>query len=479
MFRLLTACCVVASLVVGCGGGDAGSAVQSSAALTSALGSAAPGDTIHLAAGTFVGSFSLPAGVTLVGSGPATVLQNTATDGPTLVVVASAGAPPTTVDHLNVVSNATAAIATGGGGEADINNVQVDATRGIGIGAQDLAVLKMSNVTLTGPVMPSIATSVLASPTPDMTATHGIILLRVASATLSNVQASGFELFGAQIIDSTTTWDGGGTSDNAGVGVMIYGGTAMLHSLVACRTLAGTRLQPAYGAVFAQSAVVNTDAIQVCDGDDYGILEASGATGSQVDSTVTGNSMAGVWVQSVADVHLTGAGTTLDNNGFSGVVAVDSSNVSVEDATISNTQLVPRVLGSSGTVQVGDGVELVRSTDGISLANLMIQNNQRAGALMDLNGGDTSGITLDSVTVTSDDAMGTPEYGVVAQNGTLAPGWDTGVTRTGTAVANDAHFVSASLMLDVANVVAPSDIPMAANLESMGLTAVGVVTPSD
>lgn len=65
------------------------------------------------------------------------------------------------------------------------------------------------------------------------------------------------------------------------------------------------------------------------------------------------------------------------------------------------------------------------------------------------------------------------ELGVVAQNGTLAPGWDDGATRQGTAAANDASFLAAGVPLDTVGVVGPIRMDPPQALLDQGLAALG------
>ncbi len=478
MNRLTTTVCLM-SLLAACSSSGDGVA-SSAAALTSALNGASPGDTVHVGAGTFTGSFAVPAGVFVVGAGSTTIIDNGDGSAPALVVTATAGQPPTMIQNVDLTSAGGAAMVVGGTGDVEIQHVHATVNLGIGIGIQDVHTVQMLDVQVSGPVTTDVIPTLPLDATPDVTATHGIVIVGVAQATMNDVQASGFALFGALLVDSTTSWTGGGASDNVGVGVMAYGGSATLHSLELCRTLSAFRLQPPYGAVFANGAAVDTDSLNVCDGEGYGILESGGASGQNLNLSASGNHGSGVWLQSVDNVQIAGDATNIDNNYLAGVVAIDSSNIALADGTISNTQLMTRISAETGTVNVGDGVHLVRSTDGISLSNLTLQTNHRAGALFDLNGASTSGITLDSVTATTEDPSGeTPELGVVAQDGTLMPGWDTGVTRAGTATTNDTSFISAGSTLGIVDVVAPTDMPQAANLETQGLNAVGVVAPTD
>ena len=72
-------------------------------------------------------------------------------------------------------------------------------------------------------------------------------------------------LFGALIVESTTTWRGGGAPWNMGNGLMVHAGTAHLEDLDFSGTFGDYLLMPAYGAVFAAEAVVDTVNLTVSD----------------------------------------------------------------------------------------------------------------------------------------------------------------------------------------------------------------------
>jgi hypothetical protein len=96
-------------------------------------------------------------------------------------------------------------------------------------------------------------------------------------------------------------------------------------------------------------------------------------------------------------------------------------------------------VGTFALQEIGDGVQLTGSYDAVRLANLTIRGNERAGLLVDA----APGVTFEAVTV---DAAGAA-FGALAGGRDVArgvltvaspAGWDSGITRTGAAVANDA-----------------------------------------
>ena len=466
MYRLIALSLVV---LVGCGGED--EPASSAAELSAALAGAGAGDTVRASAGTFRGIFVVPDGVTLVGAGDGTILESA---GDEAVVMLRATSSETTVRNLTVRSTGTAAVIATGAGTATVDTVRVESTRGIGIGGEDAGTFRLVDVTLIGPVTPDNVSELPLDPTPADTATHGIVLVRVADAELLRVTVNGYAKFGALFVESGVDWDTGNANENVSTGLMSYGGSATLTGVEVARTIGGFTLIPPYNAVFANGSVVSTTNLVASGGEGYGVLH-SGTGGSHVGLIAEDNTAAGLWAQDTAGLALSGASGRIANNAFAGLVALDSSDVTVEDIAVTDTRMARRVFGETSTVEVGDGIQLVRSTTAITLRNVTLTNNQRAGTLIDLGGSTIDGVSLESVTA---NATGT-SLGVVAQNGTLTAGWDSMVTRMGDTATNDPSFLTAGSILDIAGVVAPTDMPAADDISSGGLGAVGVVAPTD
>jgi hypothetical protein len=165
------------------------------------------------------------------------------------------------------------------------------------------------------------------------------------------------------------------------------------------------------------------------------------------------------------EFQLDGSESTLRNNGFGGVVVVDSRNVSLEDAAIEQTAERTSVIGTEdslrGQVQVGDGVQLVGTVTEVRLTDLTLTGNERVGLLADM--GSTpqqAGISFANVQVA---IGGSGTAGALAgsvsssEPGTLQPGgpegWDDGITRDDATAAVDQDFAQT---LDIAPAAMPS-----------------------
>jgi hypothetical protein len=426
--------------IVGCGSSDdnmgdpdAGVVASCDSDVLAALASASSGDTVTIEDCSVTGPLTVGAGVTLQGSGAAVVIAPA--NGVAVELVP--GTQAARLVTVNVRSGGRAGIVVRGAGAASIEQVNVLATLGIGIGAEDTTALSLTDVTITGPVTSDNASTVSMIPDPDEdpgyepwleTASHGLVLVRTADTTLSNVTTTGFGFYGAAFVASTgTTWSGGSASDNLRTGVQVYGGSATLTNLVISETLRGGLTKAAVQALeLLGGAVVTTSALTVENGEGAGIVHDS----VQADHTmlvVTGNGWTGVHVQNnTAPFHIDG--TTISNNAVAGVVFRTASNVLVENATIDDN--IKSTVG-------GDGVAVREVTAPFVLRNLSLSNNSRVQIVFDQA---DNGARLDSSWLQNIAVNGTgSQNGAILQNALAADDWDSGVTRDSVTANNDAN----------------------------------------
>lgn len=459
--------------LAGCGADE--TVHEDLASLVAALGEAEPGDEVRLGAVTLTATepIVVPAGVTLVGAGEGASRIVGPPDDVALVLRTAAGAAESAVTDLTVESDGRAAFMIGGGGDGRIERCSATVTRGVGLGAEDIGRLSLDGVSLVGPVTPENADAQPLDPAPNDTATHGVVLVRVANANFVDVSVVGFAELGATALDSGLEWVGGAADRNLGAGVFVTGGSARLVDLSVSGTLQGLRLLPAYGVIVTGGADVSSERLGIHDGASMGLVHA-GVGGAHRDLAASGNRHAAVWVQDADGFELTGAGTLLEDNSFAGLVGIMSTGVTFTDGTVSGTVEAPRLqCGPGCEVRVGDGLHWVGTTGAVGRVTL--RSNERAGAVFDLDGGTTEALALTSITA---DATG-DSLGLVAQNGTREDGWDTGVTRGGAAGDNDTAFLAAGDALDVAGIVGPPDLRREGELATEGLESLGIVGPPD
>lgn len=455
--RLRAACVArlaIAPSIVGCGGDlcDAG-------AIVAALERAAAGDTVRLGACLIEGAFEVPSGVAVEGRGAEETLLIAPPGRPGLVL--SPGAMDATcVRRLGVESSGPVGILARGTGSACLEDLSVRATLGVGVGAEGLSRITLSAMTISGPVTSANQVSVPDPVTPMDSATHGLVLVRVGMASLAEVSVSGFAAAGALFSASSVAWSGGGAPRNLSLGLLVEGGSAVLGDVDLSETLGQTRLEPAYGGAFLGGVSVESHRLRVNDGEGRGLFH-QGATGIHEEIEAFDNQNVAVWFEDVPSFELTGR---ISRNRIAGVVAVDSQNIGVHDAQIDRSVRTTRVFPGSPPIDVGDGIQLVRTSTGVRVARVSLDGNERVGLLLDLGGATLDPTALQDVTVLGSGAS----LGVIAQGGTLPVGWDSSVVRPPDIRANDLAF---SGLLDVVEGVGPCSMPRPGDVVSRGLVA--------
>ena len=326
--------------------------------------------------------------------------------------------------------------------------------------------LSMVDVDVGGPIAPGVSPAAVPLPpygcdTADP-ATHGVVLVRIGSATLERVTVRGFAAFGVLAVESSTAWTGGASADHIGVGVEIYGGTATLTDV----ELTGARQDVAptesFGGLFAGGAEVTTTRVRVSGGEVFGLFHDD-ADATHVDLVAEDNGFAGVWAQDATALRLSGTGTSIRDNGFAGVAAFRVGTVAIADATIGGTVEGLATTGPTGAVRAADGLHLVDSPTA-TLDRVVLLDNDRIGLLADLGGASTAGFAVRDVRVRGTGGR----LGAVAQNGTIDPGWDAAVVREGDTAINDAMVTAA---LPIAGAIGPLCLPDTAGVVGAGLGA--------
>ena len=422
------------ALIFGAGCQETSEPITDAPALAAALEGAASGDEVRLGACHIVGDFVVPAGVSLVGAGvDQSVIES---DSRAAVwVIGDIGMP--TISDLSIVSNGAAGLVVagdGGAGSVSLERIDIEVHRGVGIGVEQLGSISLQDVVTHGPITADNVDSLPENPSPTDTATHGIVMREVDDAQLTDVESTGFALFGAMAVDSSVTWRGGGVPGNHGTALLVEGGSATLETLDLCGTLKGElRGYNVYGAVFSDGAAVESDGLEVCDTDGFGILHHA-SSGIHVDLNAHDNNAAAVWAQQ-SSLEISGSTSSIVNNRLAGVALLDMETATIADAEISSTSSSVRVIGETGHCESGDGVQLVDTTGEVLLQNLTLEQNDRVGILLDLEEAPAS-LVLQSITVDGVEE----QLGAIAQGSAVPDGWDEQVTRSGATEVNDDDF---------------------------------------
>lgn len=431
--------------LVGCGPACADSA----AALEAALAAAGPGDVVCVGDHRIEGTFEVPDGVRLTGSGADRSVLASADGEP---VVQTTSATMVTIDHLGIdVAHGGVGVRGAGAGTLVLEDVAVTVTRGLGVGL-DACSAELTSVTLAGPIDATNASS--AGSTPTETGAYGIVgrSLDVRTVTLTDVTVRGFAVAGATFGGGTVVWngraDGPDVEASRGIGIAFFGSHAELRS-VEVRNILSAPTVVGVGVAAIGAGSFHADGLSVHGGVGFGLFAQSTAV-VLTDASFADLALAGVRIQSGS---LEAHGLTASANGGAGVLAIDTSAVTITDATITDQR---RVLLPSGitAVQVGDGIQVVRDALSptapalsLELTDVVLSGNARTGILLDAADGPVGGVLLQRVSV---DAP-TGATGAIAQRAAVPASWDAAVLRTGAAV-DDGSF---SGVLDPVGIMMP------------------------
>jgi hypothetical protein len=343
------------------------------------------------------------------------------------------------------------------GGRLVVSDVTIRTELGAGIALENVQA-EISNVTIEGSVDVSSPPALPIDFDVGDAATHGVVAAG-GTVALSNVQISGTAAAAALFAGNTVTWNGGRLFDALGIGILGDGATVAIDGLEIEDIVQGFELAPAYGAVFVGSGSSSSTDLRVTGTQGIGLAQI-GTSGVHTDLEADANSVAGVWVER-GDIELTGA---IHDNLFAGFVAVETGSIDVHDATIDRTAKRIRQVELLGSIEVGDGIQVVRPSIETTIRGVTMEGNERTGLLLDLpmqHG--TIDLTDLEITVTSSSGAA-----AVAQ-GSAPADWDQGVTRNGTdALADQAKAGT----LDILGVIAPCDHPRGAGLS--GLADIGL-----
>jgi len=330
-----------------------------------------------------------------------------------------------------------------------IEDVDITTELGVGIALQNCTA-QLINVTIDGSIDVSNPPSLPINFGIADASTHGLVAF-AGTTTIDQLEISGTAAAGALFAGTAVAWNGGRVFDSLGVGVLAEGGVAGIANVEIDGIVQGFELAPAYGAVFVGNGGYDTTNLHVTGTQGIGVAQI-GADGNHIDLEADANSVAGVWVER-GDVELTG---NLHDNLFSSFVGVETGTIDIHDATIDRTVKRIRQVELLGSIEVGDGIQVVSPTTMTSIHGVTMNGNERAGLLLDLPAQHgTISLTDLEITVTS-----SASAAAVAQ-GSPPPGWDQGVARNGTDAAADASFAGT---LDVLGVIAPCDHPRGTGL---------------
>ncbi len=423
------------------------------------LAESASGETIDVAGCMdLMGDFVVPPGRTL--AGPAHI------DGS--VTLMTEGERASVLRDVSVTSHRIG-VTTVGEGAARIEGGALTVVTGVGL-SLDAASSTLDGVTVTGNVTEANRDeSRWLSVTSSTEATHGVVIgsgvVRITGARITGFAWAGVSV-GDELIDGGTTPLDVRLIDSVvghglGIGIVSSAPTLTLMNVQVEQVWTGVRGWPSYGVLVVDGDASSVD-LGITDADGFGLVQIAG-TSMHGDLIIEHTGDVGAWFGADVEAGMIGEGTRISDTGFAAILAVDASALAMLGGSISGVRAELRTVGVRGAISVGDGIDAIGTP--LTLRDVSIEGAERIGLLLDA--GVTSSLTDVRVTSAGEAfgaAQGTIDRG--AEDFLSAPiaGWDSGITRLGTAAVNDAALTE---RLSVAIASAPP---------STG-SALGVIAP--
>lgn len=168
-------------------------------ALVEALATAMSGETVNVGRCDITGSFTIPSGVLLEGESRTESII-IGEEGRAVLTADPSG--PVGIANLTIRTPGRAGIYANGAASRTFYELDIEATLGTGIAVENATSLDLRGIALTGPIDSSNASGVPNNAVPASHATHGLIVVGVADASLDNVTIRGFAGTGALFVTS-------------------------------------------------------------------------------------------------------------------------------------------------------------------------------------------------------------------------------------------------------------------------------------
>ena len=384
---------------------------------THVLQNAKEGDCFIIAEGTYQGPWVIPPGVSLSGEEGKTVkLLSNDIDGFTIKIETERD-KTTTVNGLWVVSNGDVGVLVVGDGKAQLTDVHMQCSKGIGVAAEGQQELGISNLSIEGTITPENANDVAQPVDYRKVPAIGLIINKLSDVEIDGLTVVGMAAFGVVVKESLVHWQDGIIDKNLGIGVLASGTVLDISNVSVTETLRGESILSltSIGMLISGGSTLTTSLTEISNNTGFALVQDA-STADHDSITIKDNSNAGMWVQNSQDtgstptLNLHGTATTITGNMGIGVGLFQSGSCSIENAEISSTGVYPFV-GENGTIyDMGDGLQAFEMLPNARLAikQSHLGNNQRIGIL--LNGDEnTQGQTFEFDQVTID---GTGQYGL-------------------------------------------------------------------
>ena len=326
------------SLVSGCD--DEGSS-ENRSDLTKLLAEARSGDTVNVAAGTYQGSFEIPAGVTLSG-GSGVVIVGPA-EGPALRVIPGTSGAPTVVDNIAVQSGSLGVYVSGESGVVTLKNLAVESSGGVGVVIRGVDAT-LSNIALQGVITSDNDPDLNVSDTVSNSDTSILGLAVIGSSVdMSSVNITGFVGYGAVFYQSAGSWSTGRLKWVTGANIALEQTDLTLSNITVADHVTNNTVKKAagYGLLALTGSTTTTDGLSIDGIQGIGVLVRGATASNHTTLTVTNNTKGGVHVEEVEGLSDGTSAFSMDGGSvISGNVGIGVSLIQVHGISMLRLNLL-------------------------------------------------------------------------------------------------------------------------------------------
>ena len=388
---------------------------SSASEFRNALSSSEPGDYVRLI-GDIEGMFEVPAGVIVLGteSGSLTVPS----EGIGLDLRSSLDpTTPTTVQDLRMVARGRAGVRAVGG-HVRLENLQVDTVEpSVAVYLEDLESAELSALQLAGDQARDLFLTEFVS--------TGLVLRRVAEASLTDIEARYFGQASVALVESTVRWDRGRASEGGRFGLLVHSSSVTIADVDA----SGLRgLAPEAGILVSGDSDVRLRRVSASLGGSHGLVQLGGQC-RMTAFQARGNAGIGIVVQDASTAELE---VLVERNFAVGLLAVDVTQLRVADSEFRQHARSELATGTI-TIPFGDGIEIVRSFSDLRIERTSIDTSARVGLLLVAQGERLRGEMFEDLRISGFN----DQFGAIQQGGTIDADWDRGILRSPSILAND------------------------------------------
>ncbi len=392
------------------------------------LDAANMGDVVIADEGVYRGTINIPSGVILEGQSDGVVFtpdDDSMQEPPMQLSPSTDTNFFTTVRNIKVMGGVDGAITAQGAGRISISNVKAESAGGAAVNLYGLDELKVDQLSVSGNVTVDDSLTVPIEYDISGIAQVGLSIEDCKLGDISQISVSGFARSGVIVNNSGVKIADSRVSNNMGVGVFASGDTDLeLVSVEVEKTMAGSTAF-GHGVVVANGAKLLSEGLVIKESS-FAALIHDNSTGQHTDIIVVENNQ-GVWAQfcnnanaSEATIEFHGENTRFENNLGISLGGYEISGLLMDGGQIDSTLSRPMIAQGTetGRADIGDGVHLIKSTENISISNILIMDNERAGVLLDFGedfNQNTADVSFSNCSIGGEDG----ERGFAVQNGDI------------------------------------------------------------